>query len=887
MTLLDRIDFGTSIIKLDGLAAGMILLSISALILSFAVRSMSKLNWDDLTRGMVGVGVGLALMVAAMVGLTYAGPGSIIAAAGMIELSIGLTALYVAVKLFSTLGWAELAKGLAGIGGGLLILTAAMSEMPASSVLTGFGLIEFSIGLIILYKAVQLFSTLGWAELGKGLAGIGAMLLLIGAAMQEMPITMPITAAGLVILSVALTIMAEAVKLMGSLDLGTLAKGIGAFTVMLLVLSAATEAMSGTAAGALSLLVVSFALTILANVLEKIGNLSIAQIVTGLLAIAATLAILGISAAIMQPLIPALLGLGVALSLIGASFALVGAGAFLLAKAFETMAKAGVAGAQAMVDSIKILVTAIPDILRAIFTGILNFAEDLLNSMPLLIKLMTTVLDALLDAIIQLTPKIAKALGEIITEGLKLIREKAPEYVETGLTVLLAILKGIRDNISEITTVVVEIITNFINGLSEKIEPLIDAVYNLMLSVAEGVARKTGELTTAFIPIGLAFFDGLMTGLKNGVGQIFDFFTELPGRILDIIKTALGISSPSTKFMEIGANIIAGLLQGLTDAITGIFTFFTELPGKIIGWMGDILGKMIPVGADFIIGILKGIAQKELDIINWFTELPGKIIGWIGDVTGRLKQVGIDFIVGLISGFTEKIWDLFNWLIGLPALIVSYIPNPLNILKQVGEKIIDGLVDGIGGSLYKVAKKVQEIEPIIHGNKGPPAHDAVMLVHAGQLIMQGLLNGLQSGMKPIKKWLGNVNLGDHLNTNISDANVDGISSVLKKMVDELSDISEFNPIITPVLDLTKVQNDSQKLERMMRLSSISIGTSIDQARIISKTNEIDKPAEPQIQPVSSEVKFEQNIYSPTTLSAIDIYRGTKSQIAIAKEELNI
>jgi hypothetical protein len=74
---------------------------------------------------------------------------------------------------------------------------------------------------------------------------------------------------------------------------------------------------------------------------------------------------------------------------------------------------------------------------------------------------------------------------------------------------------------------------------------------------------------------------------------------------------------------------------------------------------------------------------------------------------------------------------------------------------------------------------------------------------------------------------------------------------------------------------------------MMRLSSISIGTSIDQARIISKTNEIDKPAEPQIQPVSSEVKFEQNIYSPTTLSAIDIYRGTKSQIAIAKEELNI
>jgi hypothetical protein len=33
--------------------------------------------------------------------------------------------------------------------------------------------------------------------------------------------------------------------------------------------------------------------------------------------------------------------------------------------------------------------------------------------------------------------------------------------------------------------------------------------------------------------------------------------------------------------------------------------------------------------------------------------------------------------------------------------------------------------------------------------------------------------------------------------------------------------------------------------------------------------------------------FEQNIYSPTQLSATDIYKQTRNQIALAKEELGI
>jgi len=38
---------------------------------------------------------------------------------------------------------------------------------------------------------------------------------------------------------------------------------------------------------------------------------------------------------------------------------------------------------------------------------------------------------------------------------------------------------------------------------------------------------------------------------------------------------------------------------------------------------------------------------------------------------------------------------------------------------------------------------------------------------------------------------------------------------------------------------------------------------------------------------AGEVKFEQNIYAPTQLSTSDIYKNTRNQITMAKQELSI
>jgi hypothetical protein len=117
----------------------------------------------------------------------------------------------------------------------------------------------------------------------------------------------------------------------------------------------------------------------------------------------------------------------------------------------------------------------------------------------------------------------------------------------------------------------------------------------------------------------------------------------------------------------------------------------------------------------------------------------------------------------------------------------------------------------------------------------------------------------------------------------------GISKAVRNMANKMSDISEFAPTITPVLDLTKVQKEASKINRYVSPNALAMSLSYGHARTISNGTQPseDVTPPPPSTPNSGGVNFEQNIYSPTRLSTSDIYKQTRNQITLAKEELKI
>lgn len=854
MVAINKLTVGTAAPKLMAMAVAMAFLGVAILTLSFAVRSFSKLEWDEMVRGLVGVTGGLMIMSAAIKIISGSSGAMARASFAMIGMSIALLIMSKAVKEFAEMDWGEMARGLAGVTIALAALVIAARLLPSGMVAQGLGIIAIAIGLRILADVVQEFASLDWSVMGRGFAGVAGGLLIIAAAMHLMPSNILLTAAGLLVVSFALGRMVDAVAAMGNLSLEQMLKGLGGLAAMLLILALGVNLMSGALSGAAALVVVSASLFVLAEVLAKLSELSIAEIITSLITVAAVLALLGVAASLLSPVIPAMLGMGLALSALGVAFVLFGTGAALLAEAFKIMAQSGKAGAEAFIGAVGILLAGIPDIIGAVIAAIVQFVTEFAQSIKPLLDAIGVVVVALLEQFIKILPKIFEVFGAFLSGILSLIREKVPEIVETiiaivasllvgiqelvpllietGYSIILSFLKGIRDNIGEIVTVVADIITNFLDALALKVPQIIDSLVNLVIAIVEGVILKLGELATRFAPQGMS--------------------------------------------------ILQGLLDGALEVWSTVWGFFSGIGSEILAAVGEFLGLLYYKGKDLLQGLWNGAQEVWNRVKGWISSIPTLILGTVGSLLSTLNSRGRDLLQGLWDGIKTR-WDgVSGWLRDMPTRIKNALGNIANSLYDVGKDIFEGLLDGMKSGWDRATGWMSGLNPA--NWKGPPKRDAVMLVENGMLIMKGLLVGMKSGWNEVTDYLQELDP-------VGEIDVSGIASAMQEALDHISGMTDMQPTITPVLDLSQITDESKKLNNLLAFDPLTLTPQVStgEAKLISHTTEEapQTPNTPDQFDGSTEIKFEQNIYSPTALSTNDIYRSTRSQIVLAKEELNI
>lgn len=864
------------------LAGGMIGLALAMGLMAISIRILSGLKADELATGILGIAGAMTTMVVALKNLRVSEDDMIQSVTPLILMAGALILLSFAVKKFGQMDPKELITGMLGVGTALGILIVALRNIPkGSTAASGLAVLLVAQGVRKLADAVIAFGSIDWQTMIQGLLGMGIALKTLTWALKGFQSSIE-GALAIFIIAPALWVLAEVVEKFGSMDLETMIKGLLGLVVALGAVTAAMYFMQGALPGAAALLIIAPALWLLAEVIQKIGSMDLMTLVIGIAAIVVVLAVLAGVSLLLAPAVPTLLALGIALAALGAAFALFGVGAYLTARALEIMATVGVKGIQAMVDGLDILIRALPKIVTAIVEASLQFVTGFLSGMAEFIPLVVKLLGMVLDAVIELVPKVVEALRVLLTALVDLAMTFIGPFAGVGFEFLMAILRGIRDNIQEVATIAIDIITNLINGLAEGIPRFVEALGNFILEVLKSVAFFIGKQQTAFIPIGKALIDGFLTGLQENVGGLFTWFTELPGKIIGIIKSLFGIESPSTVFFDLALDILKGLLNGLISFVPFIIEWWFLLPWKILAALGDLTATLLPKGIELLVGLLTGIIEKWIEINEWFGRVGLMVLGAIGDLLLTLKDKGIDLLKGLKDGAIEGFKIVTDWLLTLATEILKFaFVNPLDILKDVGKKIMEGLKAGLEEAWNKVTDFLSGLNPA--NWKGPPERDEKMLVENGILIMQGLLNGLTTGWNTVTDWLQEVDPSDHL---VFDPNV--VSKMIHDLSQNLPDEENFNPTITPVLDLTRVQEEAGNIAKLMKTSTITPSVSFAQAREISFAGALNPSSDDVVSSTTpNEITFIQNNTSPKALNASEIYNKTRSQIHLAKEKLGI
>lgn len=181
-------------------AAGMIAFAAGIRILASSVKALS-----GLTRGLVGVRAlcaGLVVAAKTMNGVKFGiGKGT-----GFVLMAASMEILQDAVAKFGEMDNEAVVRGLASIGGALVIFVAAMNRLKGG-IGSAISLTMMAAAVNLLVPAFQGLGNLSWEAIGKGLLTIvGAFVVLGGAAVILSPVTPVIVALSLSLSALALSL---------------------------------------------------------------------------------------------------------------------------------------------------------------------------------------------------------------------------------------------------------------------------------------------------------------------------------------------------------------------------------------------------------------------------------------------------------------------------------------------------------------------------------------------------------------------------------------------------------------------------------------------------------------------------------------------------------
>lgn len=570
-------------------ATSLIIFGAAIKILASACEDLSKLQWDELGRGLTGVGV-LFAEIAVFLRVAKFNGKMISTATGIVILSAAMKVLASACKDFGQMEWSEIGKGLAGIGG-LLAELAVFTNLAGNAkhvMSTGVALIAIGAAMKIFASAVKDFGQLQWDEIGRGLTAMGGALAEVAIAVNLMPKNMIGIGTGLVIVGGALEIIANCMSKFGGMQWEEIGRGLTVMGGALAELAISLNFMKGTLGGSAALLVASGALAVLAPVLSILGALSWEAIAKGLISIAGAFTIIGVAGAVLTPLVPIILALSGAFALIGVGVLTIGAGLLAagtglsaLAIGFTALATAGAAGATAIVAALTVIVTGIAGLIPAVLTkvgeGIIAICKVIAAGAPAIGEAVKAVVLTLIDVFVSCVPQLADGALQLVVGVLAALVTYTPQIVDLAFKFLIGILDGIASNLPSLIKAGVDVLVAFFAGI-------VDALRGI----------DTGALLKGIAGIGL--LSAIMLALSATASLV-------PGAMVGILGMGAVVAEMALVLAAVG---LLSKLPGLSwligeggKLLQGIGTAIGQFVGGIVGgFMSGVSSQFPQIGAD-------------------------------------------------------------------------------------------------------------------------------------------------------------------------------------------------------------------------------------------------------------------------------------------------
>lgn len=281
----------------------LITIAIAIGILAASLVLLSTIDKDSVedTMGMMtGLMIEALAMLAAVNKISSMGKRSVKSISTMIGISVAIGILALALKALSTIDGDKIATSMVAVTvllTELVAIVAVLSKLKGKMTKGVGALKSLAVSVLILALAIKMLGSMDIASLGKGLGSVAVLLAeLVGfMALMRLSGMSAKDAAIILVLANAMVILSAAVSVLGRMNTEQLVAGVSALAGVLAILTAFmkfNDLQKNMLACAAGLLIISAAVAILSGALAVIGSMPVENITMGLLGLASTIAIL-------------------------------------------------------------------------------------------------------------------------------------------------------------------------------------------------------------------------------------------------------------------------------------------------------------------------------------------------------------------------------------------------------------------------------------------------------------------------------------------------------------------------------------------------------------------------------------------------------------------
>lgn len=282
------------------------------------------------------------------------------------------------------------------------------------------------------------------------------------------------------------------------------------------------------------------------------------------------------------------------------------------------------------------------------------------------------------------------AFGQVLSQGLAMITEKLPQFMDAGMKLLEALGQGIMQNLPQLTQAATQIILMLAQFIITNLPQLITAAIQIIVTLVQGITQALPQLMPAAV-------EAIMTIAQT----LIDNFPTIMDTALQLIIV----------FTE-------GLINSLPELIAGV----PEIIIAIVDTLVENFPKIVEAAFDLIVTLATALIDNIPEIANAILKINEEINAKFGEVVQKALSWGADLVSNFASGIKSAFGKVKDAVSGLAGLVSKHIHfsepdvGPLSDFHTYAPDMMKQFAKGIDENLPLVEDSMNRMGNMIRGN---------------------------------------------------------------------------------------------------------------------------------------------------------------------------